>query len=179
MAENDKTPQLGLYDDKSPLFRTYFQAGSRDETEFKLTRILSLCARRWGTYVEQRMLAATGQDRARWQTLFIVNIATGPVTTSMLSARLAIKWPPLVRTLNGLEADGLIKRVENPEDRRSRFIEITPAGMAVVEKVQPALSKIRSAVFSDVSEQEMHIATAVLEKIVIGVARAQGEEPDS
>ncbi|MEC3947512.1 MarR family winged helix-turn-helix transcriptional regulator [Sphingobium sp. HWE2-09] len=160
------------FDSTTPQYRAYFPEGSRDDVEFRLTRILSLSARRWGTHVESRMMAATGQSRARWQTLFVLRVATHPVTTSLLSARLAIQWPPLIRTLNSLEADGLIRRTENPSDKRSRYIEITPAGIDVVEQVQPILSDIRSSVFAKLSEEEMGMATRVLEMIVAGIADA-------
>ena len=135
--------------------------------------MLSLSARRWGTHVENRMLAATGQSRSRWQTLFVLSVAPPPITTSLLSARLAIQWPPLIRTLNSLEADGLVRRTENPNDRRSRHIEITPAGRAVVEQVQPVLSEIRSAVFAGLSIEDMQLATRVLAMVVAGVGDAQ------
>lgn len=161
------------FDSTTPQYRAYFPEGSRDDAEFRLTRILSLSARRWGTHVESRMLAATGQSRSRWQTLFVLSVAKPPVTTSLLSARLAIQWPPLIRTLNALEADGLIRRRENPTDKRSRYIEITPAGMAVVEEVQPVLADIRSAVFASLSEDDMRLATRVLEMIVVGIANIQ------
>ncbi|GAM04018.1 MarR family transcriptional regulator [Novosphingobium sp. MBES04] len=119
------------------------------------------------------MLAATGESRSRWQTLFVLSVATPPITTSLLSARLAIQWPPLIRTLNSLEEDGLIRRIENPTDRRSRYIEITPAGTEVVNRVQPVLSEIRSAVFGSLSEEDMRLATRVLEAIAVGVSDAQ------
>ena len=172
MASDDPNP-ADPFDSSTAQYRAYFPEGSRDDVEFRLTRILSLSARRWGTYVENRMLAATGQSRSRWQTLFVLSVATPPVTTSLLSARLAIQWPPLIRTLNSLEADGLIRRTENPHDKRSRHIEITPAGMAVVEQVQPVLSDIRSTVFAKLSKEEMELATRVLEKVVVGVSEAQ------
>jgi len=172
MASDDLNP-IDPFDSTTPQYRAYFPEGSRDDVEFRLTRILSLSARRWGTYVENRMLAATGQSRSRWQTLFVLSVATPPVTTSLLSNRLAIQWPPLIRTLNALEADGLIRRTENPNDKRSRHIEITAAGLAVVEQVQPVLSEIRSSVFAKLSEQEMQLATRVLEMVVAGVSEAQ------
>jgi MarR family transcriptional regulator for hemolysin len=116
------------------------------------------------------MLARTGQSRSRWQTLFVLNVAKPPVTTSLLSERLAIQWPPLIRTLHSLEADGLIRRYANPHDKRSRYIEITDAGRAVVDQVQPVLSEIRTEVFANLTEEEVRLATRILEKIVIGVA---------
>ncbi|WP_039389181.1 MarR family winged helix-turn-helix transcriptional regulator [Novosphingobium sp. MBES04] len=170
---SDSTDGASPFDITTPQYRAYFPEGSRDDVEFRLTRMLSLSARRWGTYVESRMLAATGESRSRWQTLFVLSVATPPITTSLLSARLAIQWPPLIRTLNSLEEDGLIRRIENPTDRRSRYIEITPAGTEVVNRVQPVLSEIRSAVFGSLSEEDMRLATRVLEAIAVGVSDAQ------
>ncbi|MEL0212131.1 MAG: MarR family transcriptional regulator, partial [Novosphingobium sp.] len=135
-----------MFDRETPQYRAYFPEDSRDEAEFQLTRILAISARRWGTHVESRMLARTGQSRSRWQTLFVLSVAQPPVTTSLLSERLAIQWPPLIRTLHSLEADGLIRRYANPHDKRSRYIEITDAGRAVVDQVQPVLSEIRTEV---------------------------------
>lgn len=171
----DENQSADPFDSTTPQYRALFPEDSRDEAEFRLTRILSLSARRWGTHVESQMLAATGQSRSRWQTLFVLSVATPPVTTSLLSARLAIQWPPLIRTLHSLETDGLIRRIANPHDKRSRYIEITPAGQAVVDEVQPVLSKIRTAVFSAFSDEEIRIATRVLEKIVVSVTNAQEE----
>jgi len=45
--------------------------------------------------------------------------------------------------------------------------------MEVVEQVQPVLSDIRSSVFAKLSEEDMALATRVLEMIVAGVAQAQ------
>lgn len=164
---------LGVFDRDTPQYRAYFPEDSRDEAEFQLTRILAISARRWGTHVESRMLARTGQSRSRWQTLFVLSVAQPPVTTSLLSERLAIQWPPLVRTLHSLEADGLIRRYANPHDKRSRYIEITDAGRAVVDRVQPVLSEIRTEVFANLTEEEVRIATRILEKIATGVASAK------
>lgn len=175
---SDNPNPVDPFDSTTPQYRAYFPEGSRDDVEFRLTRILSLSARRWGTHVENRMMAATGQSRSRWQTLFVLSVATPPITTSLLSARLAIQWPPLIRTLNSLEADGLIRRVENPTDKRSRYIEITAAGRAVVEQVQPILSDIRTKVFVNLSMQEMELATRVLEMVVAGVNEAQQDNDE-
>jgi len=175
---SEKQDLIDPFDSTTPQYRAYFPEGSRDDVEFRMTRILSLSARRWGTFIESRMMAATGLSRPRWQTLFVLSVATPPVTTSLLSARLAIQWPPLIRTLNSLEADGLIRRVENPSDKRSRYIEITQSGLEVVAHVQPILSGLRSTVFANLSVDEMEFATRVLEKIIIGIAETQEESSD-
>lgn len=175
---SDQPDPVDPFDSTTPQYRAYFPEGSRDDVEFRLTRILSLSARRWGNFVESRMMAATGQSRSRWQTLFVLSVAKPPVTTSLLSARLAIQWPPLIRTLNSLEADQLIRRVDNPSDKRSRYIEITPAGLEVVAQVQPVLAELRGMAFAKLSVDEMEFATRILQKIVMGVAEAQDGSED-
>lgn len=172
---SDSNDLTGPFGNDTPRYRAYFPEGSRDEVEFHLTRVLSLSSRRWGAYVENRMMAVTGETRPRWQTLFVLSVATPPVTTSLLSNRLAIQWPPLIRTLNSLEADGLIRRTPNPHDKRSRYIEITPAGLAVVDMVQPALAEIRASVFKDLSDEDMGHAARVLQMILVGVANAEAD----
>ncbi|TKD52804.1 MarR family winged helix-turn-helix transcriptional regulator [Sphingomonas baiyangensis] len=150
----------------------YFEPGSRAETEFLFTRALSLAARRWGQHVETSLQAMTGQSRPRWQTLFVLSMAEPPVTTSTLATRLAIRWPSLIRTLNGLEADGLVRRTTNPDDRRSRWIAITPAGLAVLHSVMPVLTEVRADALDTLDDADMQAATRVLRVLIDGLASA-------
>lgn len=171
--KSDRSHPPSLLDNITSEYNEFFPEGSRDEAEFRLARILSLAARRWGTYVEHRMLEATGQSRSRWQALFVLSVAKPPVTTSDLSARLAIQWPPLVRTLNALEADGLITRTVNPDNKRSRFIEITPAGLEIVKMAHPKLRENHASIFSFLSEDEIAQSIDVLERVFLRATKAQ------
>jgi DNA-binding MarR family transcriptional regulator len=52
----------------------------------------------------------------------------GPLTPSELAAVESVQRPTATRTLNCLEADGLIKRTPDPLDGRSALVAITAAG---------------------------------------------------
>jgi MarR family transcriptional regulator for hemolysin len=168
----DSVRQTGdQFEQWSSRYRDFFAPGSREDVEFRVTRKLVLTARRWTAVSGERIKAATGQTRPRWQILLSLAFAGVTVTTSELSHRLGISWPPLIRTLNGLEADGLIRRVGNPADGRSRLIEITEAGYEVALQVQPVLAQVRAEVLSSLGDDDLNLTTALLDSILSGATR--------
>jgi DNA-binding MarR family transcriptional regulator len=58
----------------------------------------------------------------------------GPMTASAMAAAERLQPQSLTRMLSRLEDDGLIVRSPDPEDRRQVRIDITPAGLAVLDE---------------------------------------------
>ncbi len=150
---------------RAPRYGDFFPHGSRDDLEFRFTRELILVTRWWTTFIEEKIRAATGQSRARWQVLYALVFAGEPPTTLALSDMLGLQWPTLVRTLNGLEEDALIERHANPGDGRSRLIAITAAGRAVVDQVQPVLVPTRAAILDGIDDAMLIAMTETLGQI--------------
>jgi DNA-binding MarR family transcriptional regulator len=67
----------------------------------------------------------------------LLAIATmpGPHTVRGMAERLAISRPAITRTLDRLEALGLVRRVSDPDDGRSVLVRPTKAGTAYVARV--------------------------------------------
>ena len=63
--------------------------------------------------------------------------ATGPVTMNVLAERLAMDRATLGHNLRPLEAQGLVTLAAG-KDRRSRVIDLTPAGRAKLADARPA-----------------------------------------
>jgi MarR family transcriptional regulator for hemolysin len=143
----------------------FYPIGKRKDLEFRFTRSLIFAARRWTTLSEETVKAATGQSRARWQTLFSIAFTDERTTTLQLAERLGVQWPTLVRTLNGLEQDGLIRRTDNPDDRRSRLIEITPEGRRMIADVQPVLDPTRAGALTALSDRQLAEIVELLDQI--------------
>jgi MarR family transcriptional regulator, transcriptional regulator for hemolysin len=160
------------FDDWAVAYADFYPAGSRLDREFRLSRKLVLAARHWSALVDEVIRRQTGQTRARWETLFAIGFSGRPVTTVELSARMSLQWPTLVRVLKDLEAEGLIARVDNPTDGRSRLISLSDAGRDMLQKVQPALDPVRSAMLTDLSEEELAGAEKVLDKLLRGIEQA-------
>jgi MarR family transcriptional regulator, transcriptional regulator for hemolysin len=159
------------FDRSSPNYRAFYQPGSRTDLEFRLSRKLILTARRWVNLIDTTLGATTGQTRARWQTLFAIAFARPPVTTMSLSSDRNVRWPTLVRTLSALEKEGLISRRDNPGDGRSRIIELTPAGQAMLAKIQPVIDSTRGEVVSAFSDAELVQMTDLLDMVLGGILR--------
>jgi MarR family transcriptional regulator for hemolysin len=147
-------------------FHEQFSKGSRLEKEFRLTRTLVLTARRWTSFADGLVRAATGHTRARWQTLSALTFSDGPVGTLDLARRMGLRWPTLIRVLNELEAEGLVHRARDATDGRLRMIAITSSGEELVERVLTILNPVRADVLSIFSDEELVTAERVIERLL-------------
>ena len=151
-------------------FHEQYRPASRVEKEFKLTHKLILTARRWTNHIDATVKAKTGLSRARWQTLSALSFSGAPVSVGALSRRLSVKWPTLVRTLNNLEAEGLISKNVDPSDQRSQLVTITSQGTAMWETVRAVLDPERASVLANISSDDLANAERVLEVVFTELA---------
>jgi MarR family transcriptional regulator for hemolysin len=105
------------------------------------------------------------QTDARWSALYMVEDVAGGVNQTDLADRLGVKGPTVVRLLDSLEADGLVKRVADPGDRRSNLIVIEEAGRAVIAEVDKHAAKMRDELFSGIGDNDLEAALQVLQQL--------------
>jgi MarR family transcriptional regulator for hemolysin len=169
LADDAETPDpMADFDGWAVNHGDFYPPGSRQDLEFRLSRNLVLAGRRWVTLIDGLVKARHGQSRARWQTMFSIAFAGGQVTTTALARRLGVQWPTLIRVLDQLEEDGLVTRRDNPDDRRSRWIELTPAGLEITRRVQTVLDPTRSEMLSGLSDEEVTLGIHLLGRILSG-----------
>ena len=154
----------GEFDRWAARFGEFYAKGSRPEIEFRFSRLLILAARRWSTFIDEAIRQKTGQPRARWQTLAALAFSEGPIATIELAERMAVQWPSLIRTLDGLEAERLIERRINPADKRSRLVTITDKGLEVFRAVKAVLDPTRAALLEGFSDEELRAAERLLDR---------------
>ena len=67
----------------------------------------------------------------------------GPAMMRTLADGLGLSARTLTAVADGLEADGLVRRVAHPTDRRATILELTDAGFAAAdESLEPRLAEI-------------------------------------
>ncbi|HWJ69997.1 MAG TPA: MarR family transcriptional regulator [Sphingobium sp.] len=162
--------RIGDFESWANHYDDFYPTGSRLDREYRLSRLLVMSGRTWMTHIDNRLRAATGQTRARWQMLFTIAFGQQPVTLTDIGQRLFVQWPTLVRVVEGLVADGLITRIDNPRDGRSKLVSLTPAGQAMVERIQPILDEERAAVLADLADSELEQCAELLHRIFARVA---------
>jgi len=154
----------GEFDSWAARFGEFYAGGSRSELEFRFSRLLILAARRWSTHIDEVIRQRTGQPRSRWQTLAALAFSDGPVATIALAQRMAVQWPSLVRTLNDLEAEGLVERRIDPADKRSRLVTITAEGLTVFREVKAMLDPARAELLAGFADHELAAAEHLLDR---------------
>lgn len=79
-------------------------------------------------------LVAAGNPEIRFSQLFVfARLVQGPVPVGAIATEMGFSHQAASSLVNELERSDFIRRIPNPEDRRSRLVELTPRGLAVLE----------------------------------------------
>lgn len=65
----------------------------------------------------------------------------GPLTMRELTTRLATEKPYTTLVVDDLERRGYVQRSVHPDDRRSKIVTLTPAGVAAAEQAERILAR--------------------------------------
>ncbi|MEX2195381.1 MAG: MarR family transcriptional regulator [Thermoleophilaceae bacterium] len=82
-----------------------------------------------------------------------------------IAERLGIEAPTVVRTVQRMEASGLVRRVRDPHDRRRARVVLTDRGRAVEPAVRRALDAVTRSATRGFSAQERDTLRELLERV--------------
>jgi DNA-binding MarR family transcriptional regulator len=91
--------------------------------------------------------------------------AHGAMSQQALGAALDIDASNLVALLNDLEADGLISRRRDPEDRRRHVVEVSKRGAKHVGEVERAAAEVEDQFFAALDEDERVALRGMLARV--------------
>ena len=89
----------------------------------------------------ERALAEVGLSLAKLGALRHLILAAEPLSLSNLAARHCCGKSNVTQLIDRLEADGLVARVHDPEDRRTIRAEVTSSGRAAYERASTILAE--------------------------------------
>ncbi|QKM56521.1 Transcriptional regulator SlyA [Burkholderia glumae] len=122
---------------------------------------LTIAARKWRR-TSDSVLTAYHVSEACATPLLIVGRLGEAVRQVTLAEYVGIEGPSLVRLLDQLCAAGLVRRDEDPDDRRAKTITLTDAGRAVTERMEADLRALRARVLKSVSRADLEATLRVL-----------------
>jgi len=82
-----------------------------------------------------------------------------------LAKQLGVDRTVMVYLVDDLEKAGLVERIPDPADRRSRLIRATPAGAARLDAVHQAIDDAESALLADLDDGEQRKLREMLRRI--------------
>ncbi len=115
--------------------------------------------------IEDRMDAALGKvslSMAKQGALTELAAASEPLTLSQLAARLSCVRSNMTQLVDRLEADGLVKRLDDPSDRRSVRAELTALGRERQHAGARAMARAQSEFAADLSKDDRSALEAAL-----------------
>lgn len=124
---------------------------------------------RWNADI-QKELRAFGLTTAQMRALAVLSVIPG-LTIMELSVYTVTEQSTMSRTLDGLEAQGFVRRVARADDGRAREIFLTDAGAAAFARVWPLMRDAYEKMFAGVEEEEREAFLGTLRRIVRNVRR--------
>ncbi len=119
-------------------------------------------SRSWRQAVDRR-LKYLGVSQASWMTIAIAAKADTPLSQSELADRLGVEGATMVAMVDRLVKAGLVVREASSTDRRVKRVVLTPAGVAIYDKVKTEADALRSQLLAKVDAKKLLIATELLE----------------
>ncbi len=111
--------------------------------------------------------------------LAVIDGAGELLTPSQISERVLVSGATMTSTLDILEDRGWIRRLPNPDDRRSLLVEITDAGRAAADQALPGIRSIERRIMSALSEAQRRSLLGMLSKVLTEAAEVASEAPVS
>jgi len=88
------------------------------------------------------------------------------LTQRELSVRVGMMEPTTVTALNGMEQNGLVRRVRNPHDRRKMNIFLTDRGKALQAELMPIEAELNRLAVEGVSARDTEALERALRQIL-------------
>ncbi len=105
-------------------------------------------------------------DLSMWGYVVLNALDRSPVRTqTALAEAIGADKTRIITTLDELQQRGYIERRPDPDDRRVRLLEITPAGRAVKNAVQSDIQRGEERWLAELSAEERKVFLRVLERL--------------
>lgn len=127
--------------------------------------------------IERCMIATFGVAQSVLNCLAVIDGAGGPITPGEIGERTLVSSGTVTSTLDQLEYRGWVRRLPNPDDRRSVLVEITAEGRAVADQLLPGIRSVEQAMLAGLTAAELATLMKLLAKMLAGVAAVAAAEP--
>lgn len=124
----------------------------------------------WRRQVDGRV-RQFGLTDATWRPLLHLGRFGDGVRQTDLAVSLAIEGPSLVRLLDALERAGLLERREDADDRRSKTLRLTSAGLETYRKLAVEYEAIGRTLLKGITAADIEVCERVFDRMESNLAR--------
>lgn len=123
-----------------------------------------------------RQLKANGINlsRSQWRVLTHLRSQDG-LTQSELAERLLIEKAPAGTLIDKLEANGLVERRPDPNDRRARRVFITVKSEPLLPLIEQTVTGLKVQCMEGISEEEQRLLSQTLTRIHLNLQEIRSQ----
>lgn len=110
-------------------------------------------------------LAPLGLSVSQMQVLVVLRDAGQPITISEIARQLFVATPSVTSMIDRLGDSGLVKRINDPKDRRKTLVALTENGKRLLESVSEPYRRLHEEMFGVLSGGEHEKLMAMLERL--------------
>lgn len=143
-----------------------------ESAAYLMRRILTCMAAEVDEALEPR-----GLTHAQWVPLFKLHLGTAG-TVAELARECQLDTGAMTRTLDRLEAKGLVTRVRSSSDRRVVNLELTKEGREAARHIPTVLCKVQNAFLQGLSIEEWQQLKDLLRRVLANGLALQGQEQE-
>lgn len=118
----------------------------------------------WRRELDQQ-LRRYGLTDASWRPILLLGNLEAPIRQGELVRLLDMDGPSLARLLETLERDGLVERIEDPADRRSKLVCIAEPGRAIHAHVHALATALGNKLLAGIETDELAACHAAFDRI--------------
>lgn len=110
-------------------------------------------------------LGEVGLSYAKYEVLAHLRDAPAPLSLGTLAEGQRCARSNITQIVDRLEAEGLVRRIPDPSDRRGVLAELTPAGDALVREGAARLDRVRAGFAASFSEADRALMDRLLARV--------------
>lgn len=148
MKRAERSDEQGAFGKRLP------ERDSYPPADLGLTIAIVLTARRWRSLIDEK-LRQLGHSASRMEAMAAIAYSSEAATQIQIAKRIGIEGPTLTRTLDMLEADGLVERLPDPADRRNKRTKLTPAGFEALADMFALMAGLRGQLLDGIPEADI------------------------
>jgi MarR family transcriptional regulator for hemolysin len=146
------------------------------DEQLEVARELGLLARLWRQQFDLR-LKALDLGEARWAVLYRLSQTPDGLSQSALADRVGVDAATLVRTIDLLQAQGLVQRRTSARDRRVNVVVLTDESAPILSQAVDQCERLWQGVMSVLSTEEQRSFLDLMRRVRVrleslGVKRA-------
>lgn len=140
----------------------------KTETPNDLGVMAQAVGRRWRAIVDGE-LGRCGLTASTWRVLFFMSQMGDGVRPKDLAEALDMERPSLGQLLDKMERESLIRRQDDPADRRGKTLHMTGHGMEIFCQAREVAQAVTDRLTANITDQEFALTKTVFEKILTAI----------